>query len=235
MGKVPKFYFPDGQRSQIMYGDNLISDKSCRGLIAECKTYFDRLFQPGITLGGINSLVKSSSDFNFSKSYVDSQGVDSSNFSFYENEVTDGLYKAIGYYIQQYEELWKWPGVRDTGYRLQRYFKSHGYYRTHIDGAPWDTTGGPGPRVLGVVIYLNDVEVGGSTYFPAHDVHVPAKAGRISVFPTNWTHPHMGQTPISCDKWMISTFMVCDVYERPEPQEPPTYSEQTNETLAADG
>lgn len=208
-----------------MYGDGLISKKVCKGLINECSLYFDRLFQPGITLGGMNPLVKSSSDFNFSKSYVDSQGVDSSNFAFFENEVSTGLYSAIGYYIQQYEELWKWPGVQDTGYRLQRYFQNHGYYRTHIDGAPWDTTGNMGPRVLGVVIYLNDVEVGGSTYFPEHDIHVPAKAGRISVFPTNWTHPHMGQTPISEDKWMISTFMVCDVYQRDAPVEPPTYAE----------
>jgi hypothetical protein len=30
--------------------------------------------------------------------------------------------------------------------------------------------------------------------------------GRIVLFPTSWTHPHGGRTPLSSEKWMISTF-----------------------------
>lgn len=225
MGSKIEFEFPGGLNSHIMVAYNAIPKKVCKGLIKECETFFDELFQPGITLGGLRPEVKSSSDFNFSKQFVEDQGVDSTNFAYYENEVSLGLYSAIGHYIQQYERLWEWPGVRDTGYRLQRYTRNHGYYRTHIDGAPWDNSGSPGPRVLGVVMYLNDVEVGGSTYFPDHDIHVPAVAGSMSIFPTSWTHPHMGQTPLSEDKWMISTFMVTDVYEQVFAQEPPTYAE----------
>jgi len=235
VAKNPSFHFPTGKIGQIMYGDNLIPKRICEGLIDESSRYFDRLFKPGITISGSNPLVKSSSDFNFSKKMIDEVGVDSSNFAFYENEVSVGLYSAIAHYIQEYEELWNWPGVQDTGYRMQRYFRNHGYYRAHVDGNPWESiSDDEKPRVLGVIIYLNDVEVGGSTYFPSHDVHVPAKAGRISVFPTNWTHPHMGQVPITSDKWIISTFMTADIYDRTPAQEPETYAKD-NESSETDG
>lgn len=229
MAKTPVFHFPGGRNNQIMYGDNLISRKVCSSLIKECLAYYEYLFRPGVTLGGLDSSVKNSSDFSFSKGWVDSVGVDSSNFAYFENEIVTGLYMAVARYVQEYEELWRWPGMRDTGFRLQRYTRNFGYYRTHVDGSPWDQMPSYGPRVLGVVIYLNDIEVGGSTYFPDHDIHVPAKAGRISIFPTNWTHPHMGQTPITDDKWMISTFMVCDVRQLENPEEPKLFSE-TEET-----
>jgi hypothetical protein len=39
----------------------------------------------------------------------------------------------------------------------------------------------------------------------------------------------MGQTPITDDKWMISTFMVCDVRQLGHPEEPKLFSE-TEET-----
>jgi len=234
VSKTISFKFPAGKQRHIMVAENAFSRKVASGLVDECNRYFDRLFQPGVTLGGLNPMVKNSSDMNFSRSFIESRGVDSSNFAFYENEVSVGLYSAVGHYIQQYEELWKWPNPSDTGYRLQRYFRNVGFYRTHIDGAAWDPIPGYGPRVLGAVIYLNDVKVGGSTYFPEHDLHVPAKAGSISLFPTSWTHPHMGQTPLSEDKWMISTFMVCTQNQHEEPIEPPFYSDQKEESEESD-
>jgi hypothetical protein len=62
-------------------------------------------------------------------------------------------------------------------------------------------------RVLAAVIYLNDVDYGGETNFPLHQVAVKAKAGRISLFPATFTHPHESCVPITGDKWIISTFI----------------------------
>jgi hypothetical protein len=58
-----------------------------------------------------------------------------------------------------------------------------------------------------MVIYLNDVEYGGETNFPLHEIAVTPKAGRIVFFPATWTHLHESRVPISSDKWIISSFI----------------------------
>jgi len=193
-----------------MVARNAVSKKVCRGLIEECKRYFEFLFESGVTMGGFDPFIKLSSDFSFSTETVINKEIYTANFSYYEKEISVAMYSAIAQYIQSYPQLWRWPKITDTGFRLQRYFQNSGYYRTHVDATPWDDLGGRGPRVLGVIIYLNTVDVGGTTYFRAHDVHIPAVEGSIALFPTNWTHPHEGQVPISSDKWMISSFMLTE-------------------------
>jgi len=39
-----------------------------------------------------------------------------------------------------------------------------------------------------------------------------ARAGRIVLFPSNFTHPHQGKTPLSDDKWIVNTFFVYNEY-----------------------
>lgn len=224
MGSQPKFHFAGGKNSQIMVADNAFPKSVARELIEECKIYYDHLFTPGPTIGGQNPSVKSSMDMNLSVQSLNNHGVDTTVFAYCEDQIRRGVAVAVAKYINEFRELWNWPGISDTGFRVQRYQQSIGYYRTHVDGCPWDGGDDVGNRVLGIVVYLNDVEVGGDTYFPAHDLSVPAKTSRISVFPTNWTHPHQGETPLSSDKWMISTFMKChrrDVraFDRPDPEE----------------
>lgn len=59
----------------------------------------------------------------------------------------------------------------------------------HIDGQtavePHNTL-----RIATVVMYLNDVPVGGETYFPLQDLKVSPQQGRAVVFPVGYTHPH---------------------------------------------
>lgn len=200
--------FPTYKSSGIAVVKNAIPDSTCSELIDKCRENFETLFSPGPTLGGINPKMKSTMDFSFSKAVVDSFGIDSSVFAKCEDEVSIGLYSALAMYVQEYRELHN-VDLYDTGYRLQKYSPRVGFYRSHSDGDPWSTP----PinlRVLGVVMYLNTVDVGGGTGFPEHDIVIPACAGDISIFPAYWTHPHVGRVPISGDKWMISTFIVCD-------------------------
>ena len=44
----------------------------------------------------------------------------------------------------------------------------------------------------------------------------------------------MGQVPITSDKWIISTFMTADIYDRTPAQEPETYAKD-NESSETDG
>jgi hypothetical protein len=213
MDEQMKIEFPAGRSSGIAVVKNAIPENVCSELVDKCLENYDTLFSPGPTLGGINLKVKNTMDFSFSKDVVDSFGIDSSVFSKCEDAISMGLYSALAMYVQEYKELHH-VDLYDTGYRLQRYFPRSGFYRSHTDGDPWS----PAPinlRVLGIVMYLNTVSVGGGTGFPEHDVVIPASVGDISIFPAYWTHPHVGRVPISGDKWMISTFIVCN---EPEPK-----------------
>jgi len=63
-------------------------------------------------------------------------------------------------------------------------------------------------RYLVLLWYLNDVEQGGETRFPQLDVAIPARAGRLLMFPPYWMYQHQGMPPISNDKYIISTYLL---------------------------
>lgn len=61
-------------------------------------------------------------------------------------------------------------------------------------------------RSLTIICYLNDVNVGGETYFFNQDKYVKPKKGNILIFPSGFTFGHEGRLPISEDKYIIVTF-----------------------------
>ena len=62
-------------------------------------------------------------------------------------------------------------------------------------------------RFLTYVIYLNDIAEGGATYFNDIDLEIPAKCGRVLMFPSTWTFPHTYLPPKNEDKYAISTYL----------------------------
>lgn len=82
------------------------------------------------------------------------------------------------------------------------YPKNKGFYNAHID------TGKSFPRVFSAVLYLNDVEVGGETYFEKFDIEVKPVAGRLIMFPANFVYRHGAKTPESSDKYCVVTWFV---------------------------
>jgi len=65
-------------------------------------------------------------------------------------------------------------------------------------------------RYLVLLWYLNDVEVGGETAFPQLSLQVPARAGRLLMFPPYWMYQHQGVPPVSGDKYILSTYLLFD-------------------------
>lgn len=116
------------------------------------------------------------------------------------------LHQAVAGFVRVYAEQSPalqvaplvWPA-----YKIQRYAKDKGYFRWHFDAL------GPGAfeRVLGLILYLNDVETGGETQFYHQQVQVSPVAGRGILFPAGWTHMHCGTVPTSSAKYIISTFV----------------------------
>ena len=60
---------------------------------------------------------------------------------------------------------------------------------------------------MAMLLYLNDVDVGGETAFLYQGKAVQPKCGRIVLFPTSYMHAHAGRRPVSGPKYLITNFL----------------------------
>jgi hypothetical protein len=87
-------------------------------------------------------------------------------------------------------------------YRIQKTEIGEGYHVWHYEKSSLETSS----RMLTVILYLNDVEEGGETEFHYIPKRVKAKAGRLVIFPCDFTHTHKGNSPLSNEKYIITTW-----------------------------
>jgi len=91
--------------------------------------------------------------------------------------------------------------------RVKRYEPNEGVFKWHTD----NTTTESSKRILVMFFYLNDVEEGGETKFrfepSGEEISIKPKAGSVVCFPPTWQYPHMGCTPISGPKYVISSYV----------------------------
>lgn len=71
------------------------------------------------------------------------------------------------------------------------------YYKRHFD------TGPEFPRVISALLYLNDIEKGGETYFINFDTYIKPRAGRLVIFPSNYAYTHEALPPLTGSKYVI--------------------------------
>jgi len=62
-------------------------------------------------------------------------------------------------------------------------------------------------RTLGFLWYLNTVKEGGETVFPVLGTRVTPKAGRLLMMPPNWMFEHVGEAPVSNDKYILTSYL----------------------------
>lgn len=202
-----EYNYPAGKSGHIIIIDGLIDDSLCDKFISATMPIWDLISHDGETIGGVQTLTKSSRDMGLSERSFQKKNVPwSKEWEELENGFLAGIHTAVSFYITEFVQLQIWESIRDTGFQVQRYPKNNGYYRYHIDSFP--SLYGECNRVLACILYLNDVEFGGETNFPLHEVMVKPKKGRIVLFPATWTHPHESRPAHSSDKWIISTFVV---------------------------
>lgn len=117
------------------------------------------------------------------------------------------IYESVGSTLQKLTE--KYPGlkfdeVEDEGYRVKRYLPNGvDRFDPHVDQGGAHNS----HRQLVFIWYLNDVEEGGETYFPYHDIKIKPERGKLVTFPPFWTHLHQGLKPVSGPKYTIGGWM----------------------------
>jgi hypothetical protein len=94
---------------------------------------------------------------------------------------------------------------------MLEYLAGDGFYKPHFDFGP-ET-----PRTISCILYLNDVEEGGETYFDQFDFSVAPKAGRLVLFPSTFPYSHEARLPVSGNKYVLVTWfgqpLAPDVFE----------------------
>jgi hypothetical protein len=119
-------------------------------------------------------------------------------------DIDKELFKAItpilAHLVDKYPGFGCGSGYEDEGYRIKRY-SANGVdsFKPHVDVSSMHSA----HRQQVFMWYLNDVEEGGETYFPYHDISVKPKEGRLATFPPFWTHYHEGRVPISNAKYAV--------------------------------
>jgi len=109
-------------------------------------------------------------------------------------------------YFEKYPALF--ADVGDTHYEpghILKYEVDEGFYKYHIDSYGM----GLESRILSIIIYLNDVEVGGETEFQYMDIDpVKPKRGNIMIFPSTRYYIHRGNVPISNEKYVCTFWLI---------------------------
>jgi hypothetical protein len=83
---------------------------------------------------------------------------------------------------------------------MLEYLAGDGFYKPHLD------FGHDIPRNISAILYLNDVETGGETYFDKFDFAIKPKAGRLVLFPSTHPYSHEARSPISANKYILVTW-----------------------------
>lgn len=122
-----------------------------------------------------------------------SYGLEGDIFSFSLSKV---LYDAA----KDYSERWNTSFAVMEHPQILHYEKGSGHYKEHLDASPQNN------RIFSSVLYLNDVEEGGETYFVHFDLGVSPKAGNLIMFPAEYAHAHVARPPISSDKFVVVTW-----------------------------
>ena len=160
--------------------ENALSDDEC-DLIIDQFEQEKQLHHKGCSGNGkVKSKTKKSTDitYNINSDCITSQ------------IISDHLEDHVEKYVMQYPDInnymKQWQCVSD--YNIQRYFPGEGFYKPHCENCDKRSS----YRVLVWMFYLNDVPDGG-TLFPTLEVGIKAKKGRLVLWPSYWTHIHMGQ------------------------------------------
>jgi hypothetical protein len=114
--------------------------------------------------------------------------------------ISDQLMRAVaaglGQYLKEHPLLMEVMPERSLFvmplFNLQRYAPGEGFKAWHADWSTAADATEPIRRVLAWILYLNNVENGG-TEFHWQNHHVEAVQGRLAIFPAGLSHVHRGR------------------------------------------
>ena len=87
--------------------------------------------------------------------------------------------------------------------KIQKTLPGEGFHSWHCENDTIEN----GKRLLGTMLYLNDVEDGGETEFLYQHKRFKPEAGKLLIWPAAWTHLHRGNPPLKGEKYIITSWI----------------------------
>jgi prolyl 4-hydroxylase len=142
--------------------------------------------------------IKQSTDITFWPDFLDKE----ENKKEWGSLLSKFQYKLqyeIDNYVERYEPLENMSKFVIEGYNMQKYEPGEGFYEWHCERAHVSTL----PRMLVFMIYLNDVDDGGTEFMYQNHIE-KAETGKLLIWPTDWTHYHRGQVSNTKTKYILT-------------------------------
>lgn len=108
--------------------------------------------------------------------------------------------KCYREYLDRFSVLQDYQQHTIYTYKVQRTYPGGGYHIWHSE----DGVKAMSERIGVYILYLNDVEEGGETEFLYQSMRVPARKGRLVIFPPNYPWAHRGNPPLSGVKYIMT-------------------------------
>jgi len=187
----------------ILIKDNVFTKEFCQELIDFFENNPD-LRHKGEMAGGLNTEVKDTTDlnlFNYPDLMEKYGDFVLSKFNEVVNEYAESLpfqNKFLAPSVLFYEN------TEYTTCQIQKYDKGEGHYNAYH----FETDNAENCcRVFVFIFYLNDVDEGGETGMLYSNTKIKPKAGRVICHPATFPFVHNGHTPISDDKYILTTWL----------------------------
>ena len=103
-------------------------------------------------------------------------------------------------YVQKYSHLKKLATHNILEVKIQKTKVGEGYHMWHCENAEMKARN----RILAFSVYLNDVAEGGETEFLYQKCRFKPEKNTLLVWPSQFTHVHRGNPPLSNDKYIIT-------------------------------
>jgi len=103
-------------------------------------------------------------------------------------------------YTQKYSYLKTLATHNILEVKIQKTKIGGGYHTWHCENAEMKARN----RILAFMVYLNDVDEGGETEFLYQKCRFKPEKNTLMVWPSQFTHIHRGNPPLSNDKYIIT-------------------------------
>ena len=144
---------------------------------------------------GKNEQVKNSIDISLHPKNLKEEGFEDIKYFF-------------DYLLECYEDYkTQWPFLNNNftnlhipSFNLQKYETGGHFKMMHCERVNIQSM----HRIFAWMIYLNDVEDGGETYFDHYDLKIKPSTGKTLIWPAEWTHAHRGEVLNKGNKYIIT-------------------------------
>jgi hypothetical protein len=143
---------------------------------------------------------KQSTDISIYPNFLLNDDVKKENWDDLLEKLHNCLFLGLQSYTDEHDIINVLEATELEGYNIQKYLPGEGFFNWHCENSGYDFGG---RRCFAWMIYLNDVEDGGTEFKVQNHVE-KAETGKFVIWPAYWTHVHKGQISYTKTKYIIT-------------------------------